>query len=986
MNLPRNAPLNCRTIPAGFPFVNVLARWVVAQYGQEPAELTRILVLLPNRRACRSLREAFLDCMGGKPLLLPRIQPVGDVEDEPGLYCQEAYLQVPPAIPPMRRQLLLTRLVMDFKKRQTETGGAQGYFDVEQAAELARHLGQFIDDVAREGLSFDRLSALVPQELAEHWQQTLEFLGIVLKQWPAILAESEVIDPVDHRNRQLLATASAWRRRPPAFPVIAAGSTGSIPATAELLSVIARLPQGMVILPGLDTDMPESEWKLLEETHPQFGLRQLLSRMECPRGSVTPLEDTDTRTPVYAQRGVCLRAFFQAPEATSGWARATLPLEEGLKGVSLLAAETLLDEARMIAIVLREVLETPGKTAALVTPDRTLARMVAAQMRRFNVEIDDSAGHILSDTPAGCFLRLAVEVATTGVSPVPLLSLLRHPLAAVGRDPAQCRQLSRALEKEVLRGLRRAPGLNPLIAAAKNNEEVKNLLADLDDALKPLMECLSVRQAPLATLLSAHIACAERLAATHDEGGAGLLWAGEAGNRIAAFIADCLHHADVLVEVDTASYGGLFETLLSGQSYYPRFGMHPRLHIVSPIEARLQRFDKVILGGLNEGSWPAPSAIDPWMSRPMRAAFGLPAAERDIGQSAHDVYMLCASPEVLLTRARKVNGAPTVPSRWLVRMETLAGGIDKARCDAMRSDAYYEQAKALLDAPMNMAALARPEPKPPFAARPRRMRVTAIDTWLRDPYAIYARHILNLRKLEALDEEPDAADFGSLVHKALEHFTRKWPQALPADALEELLVCGREAFSDMLERPAVACLWWPRFEVMAGWFIEQEMHRRGTLARVLTELDGKWTFDVDGNPFTLTTRIDRLEIGRDGSTVIADYKTGSVPSGADIKKGKSNQLFLEALIATHGTLQPPLATKPAVTELAYWKLSGNRRKCEITTVGIEGVSEAQSRLTGLIAEFDHADTPYAAQRNPARQAEQYNDYQHLMRRQEWEDA
>jgi len=984
MNSAGNSPVNCRNIPAETPFVNVLARWILKQYGQEPAELTRILVLLPNRRACRSLREAFLECTGGKPILLPRIQPIGDIEEEPGIHYQDIHPQIPATISPMRRQLLLTKLVLDFKKRQAQTGKSSGYFDIEQAAELAQQLARFIDDVAREGLTFDRLSALVPveSELARHWQQTLDFLTIVSQHWPAILAEHEVIDPVEHRNRQLLATAAAWRANPPSYPIIAAGSTGSMPATATLLSIIARLKQGMVILPGLDTDMPESEWNVLGETHPQFGLSQLLEHMECKRSDVKPLEDA---LPIYGERIHCLRAFFQSPEATAGWSQVELPLEKGLQGVSLLTAETLLDEARMIAIAMREVLETPEKTAALVTPDRTLARMVASQMQRFGIEIDDSAGHRLSDTPAGCFLRLVADVAATGASPVSLLSLLRHPLAGVKRDTAECRRLSRLLETELLRGLRRAPGLKPLQAAART-DDLKRFLTDLADIMEPLLECLRTKNMSFTTLLATHIACAEKLAATNDKPGSDRIWAGEAGNRIAAFIAECLHNADVLPDVDPVSYAGLFDTLLSAQSYYPRFGTHPRLHILSPIEARLQRFDKVILGSLNEGTWPAPSEIDPWMSRPMRSTFGLPAAERAIGQSALDVYLLCASPEVLLTRARKVEGAPTVPSRWLVRMETLIKGIDAAYYENMRSDAYFEQGRQLLEMPVEMAPLLRPMPKPPLDARPRKLHVTAIDKWLRDPYVIYARHILKLKKLDALDEEPDAADFGSLVHNALQFFAEQYPADLPDDAVAKLLECGRTAFADMLDRPAVACLWWPRFEVMAGWLIEQETSRRKTLSRVLAEREGKWEFAVNGRPFTLTTRIDRIDVAKDGSVIVADYKTGSVPDNADIKAGKANQLFLEALIVMHGQLQPPIAPPTAVTELEYWKLSGSQEKCLITPIGTVGIPASQSRLEELIARFDQEDTAYAAQHNPAKQAEQYNEYRHLTRRQEWEEA
>jgi len=962
-----NPPLHCTTIPAENPFIATLAAWVLAHYGRDPAVLTRVLVLLPSRRACRSLREAFLDITGGKPILLPRIQPIGDMEEDPAHY--HTTLGLPPVIAPMRRRMLLTRLVMRFHAQ----------YHVGQAAELAEQLASFIDDVAREGLSFAHLSALAPEELAVHWQQTIDFLAIVSQYWPRILEEEGALDPAEHRNRVIKATADAWQKQPPEYPIIAAGSTGSIPATAELLATIARLPQGMVILPGLDTEMPEAEWKLIDETHPQFGLRQLLERMECKRCDVKSLHESQATH--FEPRTICLRAILQPPETTAGWPQAKLPLKQGLQNVRLIEADTQLDEARMIAVALRETLETPEKTAALVTPDRNLARMVASQMQRFGVSIDDSAGRPLKDTPPGYLMRLALDAAASKFSPVSLLALLRHPLAGAGMEPAECRRISRLLDAGYLRGARRS-GFDTLRAATAGHKGIAPLLSAMDTHMRSLAECFEQKSAPLKKLLEAHMASGEWLASTADKPGAAQLWAGNAGNALAAFLADVLQHADVLGNIDPVSYPAVFETLLAGQVWRPRYGLHPRLHILSPIEARLLQFDRVILGGLNEGSWPSAPQADPWMSRPMRAAFGLPAPERHIGQSAHDMVMLCAAPEVLLSRARKVEGAPTVPSRWLVRLETLAKGLDAEVFHRMQAREYYGRGMRLLDTPMGYALLKPPEPMPPVEARPRKLRVTAIDAWLRDPYVIYAQYILGLKSLEPLDEEPDAADFGNLVHKALERFIGAWPEALPENAKEILLECGRISFQEFLDRPGIACLWWPRFEAIAGWLVAQEKERRRGIKQVIGEVKGEWNFPVGGKPFTLTTRIDRLEIGRDGKAIIVDYKTGAVPTQAEIERGLANQLPLEALIAQYGTLIPHGGIS-GIAGLEYWKLAGNAEDSEIRAVGIEHIEAAKLRLEALIRTYDDAQKSYAAQSNPLLTL-RYNDYEHLTRRQEWE--
>ena len=964
--------MNCFTIPADKPFISTLAGWMLEAYGEDLVSLPKVLILLPNRRSCRSLREAFLEITHGKPLLLPRIQPIGDVEEPFSLHYDSIKADIPPPIPAVRREFLLMKLVMDFKKNQS------GLFNVEQAAMLARQLARFMDEVARFGLNFDRLEQLVPDDLAIHWQQTLDFLHIISHQWPKILEQEGFIDPIDHRNRILLATVQAWQKHPPEFPIIAAGSTGSTPATAALLSMVAQLPQGKVILPALDTDMPEAEWNGISETHPQFGLKQLLETMGCERRGVKEsFSDTSLHPRLH-----CLRAVLQSPGITSGWARLSLPLAEGLQGIRLLTAETLHDEARMIAIALREVLEIPGKTAALVTPDRTLARMVASQMLRFGVNVDDSAGHPLIGAPSASLMRLLVDMVANRASPVSLLALLRHPLSAAGRPTAECRTLSRVFEVELLRGLRRAAGLEVLHGAAVHTG-IKSLLQAMSEHLRPMFNCFEKKSISFRTLLEAHIACSQWLVDTGTGDGYNSLWAGEGGNRLAELLAELLENADLIGDIDPTNYPELFDTLLFGHSYYPRFSLHPRLHILSPMEARLQHFDTVILGGLNEGAWPQPSEIDPWMSRPMRKNFKMPPQERAIGQSAHDMYLLCAAKEVLLTRSQKIDGTSTIPSRWLVRLETLVKGLDAAFYHSMRANDYYESAKRILDAPDPLLPLLRPQPKPPLAKRPRKLRVTAIDEWLADPYRLYAKTILNLRKLPELDQDPDAADFGNLVHKTMEQFVICWPSVLPDNPLEELLACGHATFADMFVFPSVASLWWPRFETIAAWIIKEEIARRGYIQKIMAEVNGRWDFDVDGKLFTLTTRIDRLEITLDGIMILADYKTGSVPTISEIEGGKKNQLLLEALIAMHGILEPAIEKPIIIGGLEYWRLSGRSDDTKIMKVDTTHIESARIRLENLIRLYDSENHAYAPPANALAQSERYNDYAHLTRRKEW---
>lgn len=971
--------MHCTTIAPERPFLDTLAGWLLAEYGREPEILPKLTVLLPGRRACRSLRDAFLQCTQGKPLLLPRMLPIGELTEDT-LWLHGPQAEIPAAMPALRRELMLTRLVYAYNRAAGEQ--QQGHAaSLEQALQLAGQLARFLDEMARESLNFDSLENLVPGEYSRHWQETVTFLNIISHQWPNILAAEGCTDASTQRATILEATARAWQLGLPG-PVVAAGVTSAAPAVARLLGVVARNGQGMVVLPGLDTALPEGEWDTLEETHPQYGLKRLLEAMGCKRAQVRPLLPAPE-----SARTQLLRAVLAPPAATAQWPQAKLPLHEGLKGVSLLAADTLHDEARMIAVWLRETLEIPEKTAALVTPNRQLARMVAAQLQRFGIAIDDSGGIPLSQLPAGAFLRLLAEMAAERAAPAALLALLRHPLAACGVEPAACRRLSRQLELRLLRGPRLAPGLGTVLHAARHpagdkrkeplSAEAIHFVAELEAHARPFMALFeSTEERPLEEFLRAHVALAEWMADTPGQGCS--LWKGDAGEQLAAFLAELLENAAHMPPVPPQAYAGVLDLLLGAQVFRPRFGSHPRLHILGPIEARLQRFDRIILGGLNEGDWPAGSSADPWMSRPMRQAFGLPSPERATGQGAHDVAMLCASPEVFLTRAQKVDGSPTIASRWLVRLHTLIEGLDKALLHTLDAGPFARAALSQLDAPAPLPSLSQPCARPPVSARPRNLHVTAIDAWLSNPYGFYAKYVLALRKLDELDQEPGAADFGNMVHAAMEAFTKANPRGLPPDLEAQLLSHGREAFSRMADRPAVAVLWWPRYESMVPWLAQQERTRRGQGAECFAEVRASWTFSPDGAPFTLQGRMDRLDIAG-GVACIVDYKTGTVPTQKKIRAGLANQLPLLALLVEHGRLEgaPPAAR---VEGLEYWKLGG-AGKCEVMQVGAEFVKPAQARLEQLVGRYASETQTYDA---PSYATQDYDDYAHFTRRQEWE--
>lgn len=997
-------------IPADHAFADALARGVLAQAGHDPLTLARYLILLPTRRACRAVREAFLRESGGRAMILPRLQPIGDIDEEAlsldpaddPLIAEAADL--PPAIPELRRRLLLMRSIL-----------APGLdITADQAAWLAAALSHLLDQVQTERLDFAALADIVPEGLANHWQETLSYLDVLTKVWPEVLAVEGALDPADRRDRMLTARAAAWRAAPPQTPVIGAGSTGSIPATAELLRTIARLPAGAVVLPGLDTALDDAAWTAVDGApdHPQHGMARLLDRIGVSRDDVAPWTGCEKPAAALADvRTAFLSEGFRPASTTDMWRETALdPAAVGtsLAGLTYVECPGPREEAGVIALALRQSLEDPGRTAALVTADRDLARRVAAALSRWGIEVDDSAGTPLIATPPGSFLTLVADMVAEALAPVPLLAALKHPLAAAGLAPADLRAGVRRLERTLLRGPRPGPGVAGLqtrLAKARAGEPKGDRLADLDAAdsligrlaaiLAPFSEIMACPSATVADLLQAHVSAAERLAADAETDGRSRLWVGDAGEAMANFVAELAEAAADFPKIEPRSYPALIEALMAGRVVRPRYGTHPRLAILGPLEARLQRFDLTVLGGLNEGGWPPIPEADPWMSRPMRAAFGLSPLERRIGLAAHDFVQAAAAPRVLLTRATRVEGAPTVPSRWLLRLEALLKRLGLIETDDAPKavpwrDRQWLDWLAALDRPAQLAPARRPEPCPPVAARPRRLSVTQVGTLLRDPYAFYARKILGLNGLDPLDAPLGPAERGTIVHDALDAFIKEFPTGpLPAGALERLLAHGNDAFHQVYDNDEVRAFWWPRIVRLAEWFVTAEGARRGGLETAFTECDGHLDIAAPAGDVTLTGRADRIDRLTDGSLAIIDYKTGGVPTAKAVAAGLEPQLPLEAAMAREGGFGASL-TGPT-SQLFYWRLTGARVPGEIRDALGSGkkvpspdevADAALAGLKALLAHFDNPATAYPALPRPAH-APAYNDYAHLARQKEW---
>lgn len=970
--------LNLASIPPDAPFLDVLAKRWLGEAGGEPS---RGLILLPTRRAARALAEAFLRVCDGRPLLLPRITALGALDEAP--LALAGALDLPPAIEPAHRLAALSRLILRLPEAQ---GGVP---TADRAWMLADELARLMDEAERAEIVLrDALARAAEAEYAEHWQVTLRFLEIVTEAWPGYLSEQGLMNPAERQVRLLRAQAEAWEARAPEEPVWVAGTTGAVPAVGRLLRAVARLPNGRVVLPGLDQDLPDAVWQELDATHPQAGLRRLLSLLGASRGDVAPWGEANSG------RARTLAQAFLPAAALSAWRQ---PSAVDTAGLMRLQAADEQEEAVAIALVLRDALERPGARAALVTPDRALAGRVSAELLRWGVVADDSAGEELGQTPPAVFLRLLAHAVANELAPVPLLALLKHPLAAAGLPPAECRAAAREMEKAALRGPRPLPGLPGLRRAVDNAPGgVKRFLRRVERCLAPTLNLAGAVVISPAAGIGALIESAEALAATDDTPGPARLWAHEEGETLAARLTEVTAAVAQLPDQPQRSLPALFDAVLEGEVVRSRralrghdsAGEHPRVFIWGLLEARLQAVEVVVLGGLVDGVWPPATDPGPWLSRPMRESAGLPAPEERIGQAAHDfVQAACCAPHTVLSCPRRRDGAPAVPARWLARLDAFLAGQGKSLAQHPAA-AWARQ----LDQPAGPPRpVEPPQPRPPLGLRPRRLRVTEIQTWLEDPYAIYARHVLRLRPLKPLEQATDAADYGALVHRGLQLFLSEIGCEWPRDARQRLEDAMDRALGEARLRAALAEWWAPRLRRIADWVDAEERERRCRVAptRIAPEIDGEWALDVPRG-FVLRGRADRIECRPDGSLAILDYKTGIPPSQAAIDDGFAPQLPLEAAMAAAGAFGPHVCG--AAAELAYWHLTGGfipgRSRTLFRGNAAETVAAAviaSAKLRELITTFDDEQRAYLSQPHPAR-APRFSDYAQLARVAEWNAA
>ena len=942
------------TVPPDVAFLPHLAAAILAgdlpvpgERPPAPEDLPRWTILVPTRRAARTLATAFLEASGGRAMLLPRIRPLGDVDEEELVIEVEGWpgfdAALAPAMPGMEREFRLARLILDWAQGHPGEPLAQTLADARaRAFALARSLGDLIDSFETEGIGLDQIAALFDLDLPRHREMVLDFLAIVQAELPQVMAGCGMIGEKEHRSRLIAAEAERLRSAPPAHPIIAAGSTGSIPATARLLAAVARLPLGAVVLPGLDQELDAESWQALSQQHPQFGLRQLLAAIGIERDAVRALPGL-SRSPAGEARARLASEIMRPAETSERWAGLAQrheALRAAVDGLTLIEAADQRAEAQVIALALRRVLETPGETAALVTPDRELARRVKGELARWGVGIDDSAGEPLGLTPAGQFALAVIDAARPDASPVDLMALLDHRLASFGVLRVETARAARDLDV-LLRGQAGLHGHASILAAVRGERTPdwqrhghpaqRHMSADafaaasalgmaLETALAGLGDALSLRDLRnLDDLLALHLTALEAIHADAADDPGTSLWSGEDGEALAGLFVTLRQHAQTCPTITAEDYRDFIAQMLARMPVRRRSIEHPRLAILGLLEARLVRPDLVILGGLTEGSWPGEATADPWLNRPQRARIQLPLPERRIGLQAHDFAQgLCAS-RVIMTRAARRADAPANPSRWLVRLKALiaATGLEGGLAGPTPWLAWADS----LDRPDSVQPVRRPTPKPPVDARPGSLSVTRIDDLADDPYRIFARSIIGLSPLDPLIKPVGAAERGTLIHAALSAFVRDHPGVLGPDASDLLSTEFERQLAATVADAALAAMLRPRLQRIARWFVDKEADLRAGTVRQFTEISGRMEIDVAGRRHGLTARADRIDERADGSARLVDYKSGSVPSLKGDAQSYSRQLDLEAAMIAEGAFDA-VGARP-VSEMGYMALKGS---------------------------------------------------------------
>lgn len=918
-----------------------------------PLSLCSVTVLLPTRRACRRLNTLLQQHASCATTLLPRVIALGDLgqslfQEQPFLSSEEA----------LGKTLTHIKHLGDSLSLSESLPLAKAFLELEKEGSLHQINWQ------------EGLKRVFPDDLAQHRQSSLLHLEKVIEGLKSVLPffpgarqaqalqtflDAKILSA--HSDHHDPASNQSLSNR-----VYAYGLFPKNPLEQAFLKNLVQHPEAMVWLSGLDRQGPETEFALRVVPHPQACHAALLTSLGQKRAEIPDWPACQTpplnKTSKEYEANQPLKESF-----THQIFQETFEPEKPASrhiGLSTLVCRDSQEESRLIALVMRQTLEKEGQKALFVTTETSLARSVMEELKRYDLYPDTGSGFPFAWTEAGSFLNLALDAITTH-DDFAKLCLLKHPLSRLGKKAQETRSKARQFER--LR-LRSSP-------AQPMPSDLKDFLDLVDRVAAPLKKALS-RPKDLhrpADLFQTHLQLCETL--SQDETNCALIWSQEVGNLSFETCKTLLKTLSHFPSLSAKEYPGLIRSLIKSQTIRASHSVHPRLLILDPDQASLQKADLLVIGGMVETCWPQTSRSDPWLSEEMKKSLSLTTQIRQRSLESHLFTELLESfPTVLMTMPARSKEGPQKTSPFLKRLETAA----KSQGICLKPPIPWHQWTKELVRVKRLVPMSRPQPCPPTHKRPRHLSITDIETLHLNPYLFYLQKILNLRPFPDLQPDPGPALLGTLLHEIFEAFLRQQDHSW-----EKLMSLGQDKMAPYQDSLAVRYFWQSQFEACAQWFLSQQaslepkpqhfLEWTGSLKRpfILPEQQQRALslFPEDDSALPpqpilkISGKADRLDLYPQGRVRIIDYKSGRLPSRKELYEGGRLQLPLEALILKEGGFQR-LPRDTPLESLEYWQLKDPCQRVAYTDHLEDLVGQATQILETLITTYYDQEAPFSA--------------------------
>ncbi len=937
-------------IPSSTSFIEQLSSWLIKKFDK----LADLTILLPSTRACLALEKSIVKKSTHQSIILPQIIPIGQLGTEQFIK-QEPIEILSSPLSYYEHNLYLTKLILGkFGKTLTYP----------QALNITTSLSEIILNMSRNNIPLEKLAQIFLAELPKHFEMLSEYLTVIAKDWPLFLEQHKKQDFRSNHYEYINKLISKWQISPTNKPIIIAGSTGSVPSTKYLIKAIASLPQGFVILNDINYSISNEEWHDISETHHAYYTKNLLESLNYDRKHLIPILN---HTPKYSRQNFLSLCMLPSTK-TWQWAEQVIDHNYDCSNLEIIECSTTHQEAMVVMLRIREILEKQRDAKiAIIGNNPSLIKHITSFAQLWNIKINDNTGTQVTTSDQYQFLSLLVAAIQNNFQPQYLIALLKN----------SCYQeisnihLAK-LEIKYLRGITKYSTLPQLIelTTQKNDLELTDFLNTLHQETKELAALLKKHSASFKQLLQLTLQTGQSLTTQNQSS---TLWNNPQAIKVHQIFLDILNVAQIAGKILPKQFDTILATLLNNQVIYAD-KIVAQVSILSPLESRLLTFDYTIITGLNEGSWPSYNKTTPWLPFHLCKSLGLENRDQKHGQAAYHFFCLLQQPNLLITRAILENGNATTPSRWLLRLELIAGKLgilEQIKQNNHPLKQWYQQLY-LPQSSNNHPNL----PPPRTEKKITQLSVTQIEKLTRDPYSVYCSKILKLKKLDQINKTPDQREFGTFIHDIIDNLNKHYNEILADHTLFDKIALS--ILDGITLNQMIRNLWLLKFSKLKPWAMKFELDRRAdSNIQIFSETKGKFELN---NDFSLTMKADRIEVS-DNEINIIDFKTGSIPSQQDIKSGFSPQLLLEALIVRDGELSEittELTNKKI--KLSYIQLSP-RNFGKITELKLDSdsfIQEYKIGLTKLIMAY-HNNHPYLICPRPKKEPT-YNEIAHLERK------